>query len=68
MHSSLKVVTWVGRVKEAFGTLAFIGQSIEYRNYTSINQHLQCLPTHVMLQLYKTLMRPHFLYFLVAQL
>lgn len=36
MHRSLKVVTWVGRVKKAFGTLAFIGQSIEYRNYTSV--------------------------------
>ena len=44
-HSSLKVATQV--VKKAYGMLAFIGWGIEYRNWK------------IMLQLYKTLVRPH---------
>ena len=46
-HSSLKVESQVDRiVKEAFGMLSFIGQSIEYRSW------------EVMLWLYRTLVRP----------
>ncbi|XP_055489927.1 uncharacterized protein LOC129696245 [Leucoraja erinacea] len=47
VHSSLKVESHVDRVvKKAFGVLAFINQSIEYRSWD------------VMLKLYKALVRP----------
>lgn len=49
IHNSLKMATQVDRgVKMAFGMLDFIG--IEYTNWD------------VMLQLHKTLVRPHFVY------
>eukprot|EP00061_Rhincodon_typus_P007189 g28622.t1 len=39
VHSSLKVELWVDRVvKKAFGTLASIGQSIEYRSWNFVLQ------------------------------
>ena len=51
MHSSLKVGTQVDKVvKKAYGVLAFIGRGIEFRS------------REVMLQLYKTLVRPHLEY------
>ncbi|XP_062906374.1 uncharacterized protein LOC134347835 [Mobula hypostoma] len=51
LHSSLKVESHVDRVvKKAFGMLAFINQSIEYRSW------------EVMLELYKALARPNLEY------
>ena len=50
-HSLLKVASQVDRlVKKAFSTLAFISQDIEYRSW------------EIMLQLYKSLVRPHLEY------
>ena len=51
VHRSLKVATQVDRVvKKAYGVLAFIGRGIEFRSH------------EVMLQLYKTLVRPNLEY------
>ncbi|WP_221627760.1 reverse transcriptase domain-containing protein, partial [Proteus mirabilis] len=51
VHRSLKVATQVNSaVKKAYGVLAFIGRGIEFRS------------PEVMLQLYKTLVRPHLEY------
>ena len=51
VHSSLKVESHIDRVvKKAFGMLAFINQSIEYRSWD------------VMLKLYKALVRPNLEY------
>ena len=47
VHRSLKVATQVEKVKKAYGMLAFIGQGIEFKNW------------QVILQLYRTLVRPH---------
>ena len=51
VYSSLKEASQVDRVvKKACGTLSFIGQNIEHSN------------CEVMLQLYKTLLKPHLEY------
>ncbi|PLS49478.1 hypothetical protein CYV29_15670, partial [Carnobacterium maltaromaticum] len=51
VHCSLKVATQVNRVvKKAYGMLSFIGRGIEYKSW------------QVMLQLYRTLVRPHLEY------
>ena len=51
VHSSLKAASQVDRVvKKVFNTLAFISQGIEYRSWD------------IMLQLYKSLVRPHLEY------
>ena len=51
VHRSLKVGTQVDKVvKKAYGVLAFIGRGIEFRS------------RDIMLQLYKTLVRPHLEY------
>ena len=51
VHRSLKVATQVEKVvKKAYGMLAFIGRGIEFKNW------------QVMLQLYRTLVRPHLEY------
>ncbi|XP_059510326.1 adenylate kinase 2, mitochondrial isoform X1 [Stegostoma tigrinum] len=51
VHSSLKVPTQVDKVvKKAYGVLAFINRGIEFKS------------REVMLQLYKTLVRPHLEY------
>jgi len=51
VHRSLKVGSQVDKVvKKAYGVLAFIGRGIEFRS------------RNVMLQLYKTLVRPHLEY------
>ena len=51
VHSSLKVASQVDRmVKKAFSTLAFISQGTEYRSW------------NIMLELYKSLVRPHLEY------
>ena len=48
VHRSLKVAMQVEKVvKKAYGVLAFIGRGIEFKNW------------QVMLQLYRTLVRPH---------
>lgn len=53
VHSLLKVISQaVGVVIKAFSTLAIISQSIEYRSWD------------VLLQLYKTLARPHLEYYI----
>eukprot|EP00061_Rhincodon_typus_P000495 g11892.t1 len=51
VRSSLKAATQVdGVVKEAYGVLAFINRGIEFKS------------RELMLQLYKTLVRPHLKY------
>jgi len=51
VHRSLKVATQMDRaVKKAYGVLAFISRGIEFKS------------CEVMLQLYKTLVRPHLEY------
>ena len=51
VHRSLKVAMQVEKVvKKAYGMLAFIGRGIEFKNW------------QVMLQLYRTLVRPHLEY------
>ena len=51
VHSSLKVAMQVEKVvKKAYGMLAFIGRGSEFKNW------------QVMLQLYRTLVRPHLEY------
>ena len=51
VHKSLKVAVQVEKVaKKAYGMLAFIGRGIEYKSWS------------LMLQLYRTLVRPHLEY------
>ena len=51
VHRSLKVAAQLEKVvKKAYGMLAFIARGIEYKSW------------HMMLQLYRTLIRPHLEY------